>query len=78
MSCDHCRHYMPVLPATGEGPSRGLCRRFPPVPVTSSMQEPPTMERPLPPVTFQWQSLWPSVVGDMLCGEFTMKEESKS
>lgn len=78
MSCDHCRHYLTVIPTTGETVSRGLCRRYPPVPVAMTLQDPPSEAVPLPPVTFQWQSLWPSVQGDALCGEFTLKEESKS
>lgn len=78
MSCDHCAHYALVIPEAEGTPSRGLCRRFPPTPVAMTMQVPPTPEEPLPPTTFQWQSLFPSVQGDMLCGEFRVKEESKT
>lgn len=77
MSCNHCVHYALVIPEAEGDASRGLCRRLPPVPVVIRLATLPSPEMPEG-VPHEWTSLWPSVRGDALCGEFRVEEESKT
>lgn len=71
--CKECVYFRLGAPATEERPFEvGSCMRFPPVPVCVRPGVPPEpgSDVMLPAVGYKWESVWPTVLGEMGCGEF--------
>ena len=76
--CQDCVWFRVGAEATEDRPFVvGTCMRYPPVPVCVRPGIPPDpdMDPMLPAEGYKWESVWPTVVGVLGCGEFKAKEE---
>lgn len=77
--CKDCLYFREThAPSEERNFSIGLCQRFPPAVVVVRGAEPlPATEAaeraPEPAEGYKWESVWPTVVGELGCGEFTAK-----
>ena len=78
--CKLCLYYRETHAPMGDREfSIGLCQRFPPVVVVVRGAAPLPLEEaaaraPEPAEGYKWESVWPTVVGELGCGEFKAKE----
>lgn len=80
MTLGHCRDCLYFRVGADPTPERpyaiGGCMRYPPVPVCvrpARVLEPG--EDPAAPAEgYKWESVWPTVIGELGCGEFRARE----